>query len=337
MSSSNTTNDLASAVSNVTQKTIMFTRYWCMTMFILGLIGHSLNVCIFTRPALRLNPCARYFMASAIAGYGVIFGVLPVRLLQFGYSRSLFLSSVTMCKMLTFLFSWARILPCWFIGLASIDRFLCSSPSMRLRGWSSIRVFKYLITLAILFTGLTQMPILIFFTISSQPAICLGQPNLFQKLNGFFILIVWSLIPSLTMFIFGFLTIRHIQQSIPRVHDENIIIHHQKRTKFIDRQLIQMTLMQSILFGLTSAAGAIGGTFNVLDDNSRKDALELAKQSLIGNVLSFVGLFGPCLSFYSCTLSSQLFRHELMILLHVRKQHEEGDVTDALTMQERIN
>ncbi|CAF4402491.1 unnamed protein product, partial [Adineta steineri] len=159
---------------------------------------------------------------------------------------------------------------------------------MRLRGWSSIRVFKYLITLAILFTGLTQMPILIFFTISSQPAICLGQPNLFQKLNGFVILIVWSLIPSLTMFIFGFLTIRHIQQSIPRVHDENIIIHHQKRTKFIDRQLIQMTLMQSILFGLTSAAGAIGGTFNVLDDNSRKNALELAEQSLIGNVLSFV-------------------------------------------------
>ncbi|CAF4130510.1 unnamed protein product, partial [Adineta steineri] len=161
--------------------------------------------------------------------------------------------------------------------------------------------------------------------------------NLFQKLNGFFILIVWSLIPSLTMFIFGFLTIRHIQQSIPRVHDENIIIHHQKRTKFIDRQLIQMTLMQSILFGLTSAAGAIGGTFNVLDDNSRKNALELAEQSLIGNVLSFVGLFGPCLSFYLCTLSSQLFRHELMILLHVRKQHEEDDVTDALTMQERIN
>jgi len=77
-------------------------------MFILGLIGHSLNICIFTRPALRFNPCTQYFLASAIAGYAIIFVVLPVRLLQLGYSLSLFLSSVAMCKLLTFFFSWAR-------------------------------------------------------------------------------------------------------------------------------------------------------------------------------------------------------------------------------------
>jgi hypothetical protein len=77
-------------------------------MFILGFIGHSLNICVFTRSALRFNPCARYFMASTIAGYAVIFGILPVRLLQFGYSLSLFIPQVASCKILTFLFSWAR-------------------------------------------------------------------------------------------------------------------------------------------------------------------------------------------------------------------------------------
>jgi hypothetical protein len=108
MSSSNVANDMAAALSAVNGSSIMFTRYWCIIMFIVGFLGHSLNICVFTRPALRLNPCARYFMASAIAGYAVIFGILPVRLLQFGYGLSLFLPLVSMCKFLTFLFSWAR-------------------------------------------------------------------------------------------------------------------------------------------------------------------------------------------------------------------------------------
>jgi hypothetical protein len=217
-------------------------------------------------------------------------------------------------------------------------RFLCSSISTTLRGWSSIRVSKCLILLAIIFVGLTQVPILIFYTISSQPTICLGQPNLFQKLNGFLILIVWSLVPCSAMLVFGLLTIRHIQQSARTlVTDPNTTNRRQRRAKFIDRQLIQITLIQSLLFGLTSAAGAIGGMFNVLDDNSRKNPLELAKQGLIGNVLSFVGLLGPCLSFYLCTLSSQLFRRELLNLFHLRQHDQVHPIANVFPMQQRMN
>jgi hypothetical protein len=162
---------------------------------------------------------------------------------------------------------------------------------------------------------------LIYFTINSQPRICLGQPNLFQKLNGIFIMIVWSFIPSMTMLIFGLLTIRHIRQSTQRITDQNHT--NRRRTKFIDRQLIQITLIQSILFGLTSAAGAIGGMYNVIDNNTRKDPISLAIQGFIGNILSFVGLLSPCMSFYLCTLSSQLFRRELLILFHLRQRQNQ--------------
>ncbi len=184
--------------------------------------------------------------------------------------------------------------------------------------------------------GVTQIPILIFDTINPQPTICLGQPNLFQKLNGVFILIVWSLIPSLTMLIFGLLTIRHIQQSARAVAVQTIANRRQKRTQSIDRQLIQIILIQSILFGLTSAAGAIGGMYNVIDDNSRKDPLTLAKQSFVVNVLSFIGLLGPCMSFYLCTLSSQLFRRELMNLLHFQQQRQVHPAANVFPLQQRI-
>ena len=108
MSSPNVTLDLTAALAAVTSNSIRFTRYWCFIMFILGLVGHTLNICVFTRPTLRSSPCARYFMASAVAGHAVIFIILPVRLLQFGYGLSLFLPLVPMCKFLTFLFSWIR-------------------------------------------------------------------------------------------------------------------------------------------------------------------------------------------------------------------------------------
>ncbi|CAF0741873.1 unnamed protein product [Adineta ricciae] len=336
MSSSNVTNSYADALSAITTTSVMFTRYWCITMFIVGFIGHLLNLCVFTRPTLRTNPCARYFMASTIAGFGVILIVLPIRVLQFGYGRSLFIPSVFLCKFLTFLFSWLRILPCWFIALASADRFWCTSSSVTFRGWNSIRVSNHLIPLTTIFIAITQVPLLIFYTVSSQPVVCLGQPNLFQQVNGFFILVIWSMIPFVAMLIFGVLTIRNVRRSIRGVADVHADSNRYRRTRFIDRQLIQIILIQSLLFMATSAAGSIGGTFNILDDNSRKDALVLAKQGLIGNVLSFVGLLGPCISFYLCTLSSQLFRHEFLAFLRLRQENPPEQVAHMIPM-EQIN
>jgi hypothetical protein len=124
----------------------------------------------------------------------------------------------------------------------------------------------------------------------------------------------------MTMLVFGLLTIRHIRQSTQRITGQN---NRRRRTKFIDRQLIQIILIQSILFGLTSAAGAIGGMYNVIDNNTRKDPISLAKQGFIGNILSFIDLLSPCISFYLCTLSSQLFRRKLLILFHLRQRQDQ--------------
>ena len=104
MSSSNITDDIIAAANALNWDLILFIRCWCIIMFILGFIGHSLNIYVFTRPTLYSNPCARYFLTSAIIGYLLIFINLPARLLQFGYNLSLFLLSMEMCKILSFLF-----------------------------------------------------------------------------------------------------------------------------------------------------------------------------------------------------------------------------------------
>ncbi|CAM4826161.1 unnamed protein product [Rotaria magnacalcarata] len=192
MSSLNNTNGIATALNAINWSSMMFTRFWCIRMFILGFIGHSLNMCVFTRPKLYLNPCARHFIALAITSYAVIFIILPIRLLQF--------------------------------DLVSSDRSLCAT----VRTCSSIRVSNRLNPLEILTVSLTQIPMLNFYTISSQPTIRLGQHNLFQKLNGFSILVVWSLISSSVMLVFGIFTSHHIKQSTRTVASERTI-------KIVDR------------------------------------------------------------------------------------------------------
>lgn len=209
---------------------------------------------------------------------------------------------------------------------------MCSSTSKAFRDWSSIRVSKYVISLIIVLIGLTQIPILIYYEINPQPKLCLAQASLFLKLNGILLMITWSLIPSMTMLIFGLLTIRHIRQTTRRIADQNNINARRRRAKFVDRQLIQLILIQSIFFGLTSATGAIGAMINVID-NTYKDPIILAKQILLVNVLSFIGLFSPCISFYLCTLSSQLFRRELAILFHFRQRQDQIHPIENIILQ----
>lgn len=205
---------------------------------------------------------------------------------------------------------------------------------MALRAWSSVRVSNRLIVVVLFFVAMTQAPLLIFYTVTTQPTVCLGQPNLFQKVNGFWILIVWSVIPFIGMLVFDLLTIRHVRRSVRIAAVRNAEGEQYRHTRFVDRQLIQITMIQSLLFMSTSAAGAVGGMFNILDDNTRKDPLLLAQQGLIGNVLSFVGLLGPCVSFYLCTLASRLFRHELLIVLCCRRPGRAESVANMAPLRQ---
>lgn len=182
---------------------------------------------------------------------------------------------------------------------------------------------KYSISFAIILTSLTKIPILIFYTINPATLVCSSLVILFQQLNTCLDLIVWSVIPSMAMFIFSYLTICHIRKSVRILlttmsGTRTSTNEQQKRTKFIDRQFIRLSLFQSLLFGLTSACGAIGGLFGFLKSKTTSNVLERAQNNLINNILSFIGLFGPCLSFYLCTLSSQLFRSEIVKLFRCR-------------------
>jgi hypothetical protein len=105
MSSSNTS--FAAAVGEVRHSMIIFIQIWNICMFALGAVGHALNIYVFTRPKLRHNPCARYFLASTFSGYAVVCLTTPLRVLQISYNIDVFIYSLRMCQILSY------ILPCF--------------------------------------------------------------------------------------------------------------------------------------------------------------------------------------------------------------------------------
>ncbi len=86
----------------------IFMKCWGFFAFTLGVVGHSLSIYTFTRPALRSNPCIRYFLASTLAGYCVVLVTVPMRTVEIGYWIDLFVTSLGACKFLTYLLSCTR-------------------------------------------------------------------------------------------------------------------------------------------------------------------------------------------------------------------------------------
>ncbi|CAF0760563.1 unnamed protein product [Adineta steineri] len=100
----------------------VFFLFWTFASIALGTVGHLLSIYVFTRPILRSNPCACYFLAATVTGLFVSYINLPLRLLQYVFNYDVFKYSNASCKILSWILFCSRALASWFIALASIDR-----------------------------------------------------------------------------------------------------------------------------------------------------------------------------------------------------------------------
>ncbi|CAF4098234.1 unnamed protein product [Adineta steineri] len=319
MSSSNTS---TAEIDTLVYTKIMFTRCWSFLLIYLGIIGHALSIYVFTRPKFRSNPCTHYFLASTICGAFVICVNTPLRLLLTGYNIDVLGYSIVTCKLLTFVLYWSKALASWFIALASIDRFLCSSRSASLRAWSNIRVASWTIPIMTIMIGFTYIYVLILYQLKAGNNKCPGSQGPSTIFNGIWNLVVFSLGPPCIMFCFGSLTIHNIRQVGRRVIPRNnridgqakqpqLQLQNQKKT---DRQLIQMMIVQCAYLSITSSLTSINTLYMSLRPPMVLNALQVAKDDLFVQTVGTISLTGACTSFYLFTLSSQLFRDELMQL-----------------------
>ncbi|CAF1255851.1 unnamed protein product [Adineta ricciae] len=313
MSSSNTSS--VDIVNEIRRQLVVFVRCWSAILFTLGLVGHILNIYVFTRPILYSNSCGRYFFASTITGLLVVIEYLLIRALQLGYSIDLMSTSIVVCKILAFSFIPIRTLPSWFIALACLDRYLCSSTSTNLRQWCNTRNATRIIWIVVLFMGVINSHMFGFYTIIQAEQICDATPTSYVLFYGIWNLIIWTVIPIPCMIIFTLLTVRNIHRAKNRIGTDDTQNDRQHIQWKKERQLIRMTIGQAFLLGLPSAVNSITHLYIapagiIMANNDIEEATITNAYHIIG----FVSLFGPSMSFYLFTLSSKLFRKQLILL-----------------------
>jgi hypothetical protein len=197
-----------------------------------------------------------------------------------------------------------------------------------MRSWSNLRVASRTILFIIPVVGLCYIYVPIEFVLKPTVVKC----PVYQGDNPIFIgiwnLLIFSLGPSTVMLFFGSLTIRHVQQSIGRLAPQNIQTLNQteprhreqlQRRKTTDRQLIQMMIVQCVYFSLLSTPISINWIYISLRPAVIPNARQNAIDNYVSSIVGTLSLTGACTSFYLFTLSSQLFRHELMHLCNGRR------------------
>ncbi|CAF0881318.1 unnamed protein product, partial [Adineta ricciae] len=196
----------------IKENTLMFIRVWCYTMIELGSVGHASSVYMFTRPPFRSNPCTWYFLASTISG--------------------------------------SRLPNAWFIALACIDRFSCSSSVATLCALSNIRVVCRSVPLVIFHNWCClYIPVPILYQINVRQHTCVPSIEISQTFFSTWNLIVYSIDPPIVMAYFGAHTVQNTRHSVRRVKQHCVPMHNpQQHHIATDRQLIQMMLLQCVIF-----------------------------------------------------------------------------------------
>jgi hypothetical protein len=295
--------------------------------------GCICNFITFTAKQLRQNSCGWYFLMSALSDFLYVNFGLFTKLSTDQYGSTLQNTNLAWCRIRVFL-TW--VLPCFATGyllLASIDRCLSTSTNTRLRSFSQLKMAHRMTCVPIIIYSLTTCHQFVFYNL--RPT-CTSQPGAYAYFLSMYSIVWTSLVPQISMLIFGSITYLNVRKSRQRlIHPtEPQPNQQQQQRNRTDTQMIKITLVQvlcsSVLLNIRTAYYA----YTVISVNIPKSTYRRAVETLLLNISSFVFYLNFSKSFFVNTLSSKLFRKvfkERLIMFWQRitwwKVREARDVT----------
>ncbi len=289
--------------------------------FIIGAIGLTFNVLVFTRPSLRRQPCSLYFLSATWFNLFVIFVVIPVRIVSEGFNMDLANYNLGICKTEIFAFNTARTISCWLIVLACVDRYFHSSKSAHLRRISSLKTAKWAIGITIVAIPILYSHMIIYYEIYNIPnqfgniiPECYGQKGIYRTFKSFWYIVFYSLCPSSLMFLFGFLTLIQLRQQRQVAHRTQEINQRVRYTR-TDRQLLHMLVGQSLVIIIATLPFTVYQLYTSLTISLAKSTLRLALENLAGETAGMLTYFAHSSSFYLYTLTGTVFRKEFLKII----------------------
>jgi hypothetical protein len=212
-------------------------------LMILGTIGNVFIVILFSRQ--RRNPCAIYLMSLAIvnSAYLLSFGLIQIFPVYYGGE---IIFALAFCKILGYELNVFGQIARTMVVFACVDRFLMTNERATFRAFSTLKRAKWFIFFSIIFWLLFDIHIPIMRTVINGQCVLFG---IYSIIYTFYAIIFVSLIPTIILCIFGYLTYHTMRQMYRRVQP---IIHNRiDATNLIrrqDRDLLIIVISEVLLF-----------------------------------------------------------------------------------------
>ncbi|CAF0974788.1 unnamed protein product [Adineta steineri] len=330
-------------------------RYISIVLLFFGIIGNTLNILVFTRKIFRNNICVTYFLGSTIFDFlAIIIGLIPRPLNGFNVDPTQ--SSAVICKLKFFISYLSGYTAAWFIGFASIKRYLSSSTNVNTRQLITMKRARLSMVFVILFGFLAFGEQ--FYCIDINQNILGASQSCYQlKLNiqcqiadSLMQFLFQILAPTLMMIVFGSLTVRNIrrkhrrinviqiangpssvatitnavpipipQQSINNTNGQNkqpLSKEVRRVTQKREAQLSLILFIQIAVFVIASFPLGVYKVYSVATIYDTKSVLRVAIENTLFNIFVICIYLNNAIKFYIYTLSGTVFRQELMKLFY---------------------
>ncbi|CAF3722199.1 unnamed protein product [Rotaria sp. Silwood1] len=304
-------NNSSHTVLRLNEITTNIYRFTFPPLIIFGLIGHILDIIIFTRPKLISNSCCNYCLASScVSIIQIVLGQL-VRMLKGGYHIPI--PVLWWCRIRIFFLYSAYLTSTTFITLASADRYVSSCSQVKYRRWANVKVARRLIPIVLIISCLCQSHILALFVVHEDGEKECWAPRYSDYRLGYDIafLIAHGVIFPILLGVFGFLTLYNIRR---RRSDQQKGVTNLRLHRIRDFQ--RMTLVQTACTIIFTLPYAIHKLHRTITHSPWKTPERSAWERLIMSIVRLLWFFQDSGGFYIYSLSSVKFRHELLKCLY---------------------
>ena len=248
---------------------------------ILGIVGNSLNILIFTKLKIfQNNQCIFYLLAESIVNLIAVIFYFTVRMLSYRYGSDFSAYYLPWCKMKIIIVQTILLAPLFIVCFAAIDQFLSTSYYVFIRHMSSLKLARRLVVFAVGFSLGHSIGFGMFFY-ARPPLDCIvSHPILTGYYSFFFYPFFSGFLPLFIAGLFSVLAFRNVR----RIIRWQLPIVRRR----LDRQLTKFVLIRVTFLIILLVPFVIYRAYTVNTTVIQKTPLRLAIENLLFSTLGSI-------------------------------------------------
>ena len=304
------------------------------TWLVLGCIGCSLNILLFSRRQFRSTSCclcktlgvrvietSRFPLDFLSASFPMLIfllvGLVPT-IYAFNHPNP-FNTISTFCKARNYLLQCSAMMYRWFMAAACIDRYIHTSPNLRLQQFINVRLTWRVIGVIVILYLILPFHQLVWNDVQNN--LCVFIDSSVGIYNSFFTIILGGLLPPLMMLTSALLIRKNLAARLIRHHNRQTVTQHatgeqQKQLlRSRDQQALAMLYLQMFVYIISNTPWTLNLVYVAFTRSMSKSTDHLLIDAFLRFLVELIAYMYPALSFYMYTLISRTFRQELIKML----------------------